>query len=1087
MQKKKKDLASQFIKPIGRNAPLPLSYAQQRLWFLDQLEPQNPAYNLPSAVRLSGDLDIEALARSLSEILRRHEVLRTCFPVIDGKPVQEINKAKELSIDIIDLSSKPEDERALEANNIRREENLKPFDLARGPLIRAKLLRLNDKEYLLLVTMHHIVVDGLSIEVMLRELALLYKAFRAREISPLKDLKIQYADYAAWQRDRLQGEAIEEQIGYWKKQLEDMPILDLTTDYVRGAANIHQGARERFTLSETATRGLKKLGQKEGATLFMTLLAAFQVLLARYSEQDDIGVGTDVANRNRPETKNLIGFFVNQLVLRTNLSGNPSFRELLRRVCKMALEAYLYQDLPFEKLVEDLAPKRNLPHSPFFRVKTTLQHKPKVRFELQGLQISVLEYKPEIAKIDLELIFRESRDELEVDIEYSADLFHAERIKRLAGHMQTLLQYTALSPDQKIWEMDLLTSAEREQALIGWNRTVKEYPLDQCLPQLFKAQVEARPEAIALVYEKQELSYLELNQRANQLAHYLRARGAGPELLVGVYVERSIDMVVGLLGILKAGAGYVSLDVNSPKRRLEFMLQDSGVRTVLTQERLRPALPSRAAEVICLDRDWDEIRRWSSEEIDSEVRAENVAYAIYTSGSTGYPKGVLGLHRGVVNRCHWMWETYPFEEGEICCQKTSLGFVDSVWEIFGPLLHGTPSVIIPDSVIKDVRELVETLKENRITRLVLVPSLLSILLEHCGNQLARTDIKLWISSGEKLESTLIRRFAEIMPQGRLLNLYGSSEVSADVSWEEPIQAVNTGREASIGRPIVNNHLYILDRCLQPKPVGVWGELYVGGEGLGRGYLQRPDLTAERFIPHPFSGAPGQRLYRTGDLARYQTDGCLDFLGRIDHQVKIRGYRIELGEIEAGLMEQEGIRAAAAVVREDERQGKQIVGYVVLEKRASLKPDEVKRLLKEKLPAYMVPAVILELEQFPLTSSGKVDRRALPRPSQDGLDIERNFVAPRTSLEETLALIWSEALGVRPVGVNNNFFDLGGHSLLATQIMSRVREACYVDIPLRRLFEGPTVADLAIAVVQAQAEQISDDELDHLFEEYELMQ
>ena len=1045
---------------------LPLSFAQQRLWVLDQLQPGNPAYNIPVSYRLIGGLHVSALAQSLNEIVQRHEILRTTFPAVDGQPVQVVSPYQTVTLRLVALQGCPVIMREAEVQRLATEEAQRPFDLGQGPLLRVTLLRVGEEEHVLLLLMHHIISDGWSLGLFWRELSALYDAFATGKPSPLPELPIQYADFAVWQRQWLQGEILETQLAYWKGQLAYAPpTLELSTDYAPPPVQTFRGGTHSFELSQTLTEALKALSRQEGVTLFMTLLAAFQLLLYRYTGQDDILVGSPVAGRNRTETEGLIGCFVQTLVLRTDLAGNPSCRELLRRVREVALGAYAHQDLPFEQLVEELQPARDLSRNPLFQVMLVLQNVPTSVVVLPGLTVSPVEVESGTAKFDLSLGLREELERLSGGFEYNSDLFESSTIARMATHFQTLLESLVTHPDQRLSDVALLTDAERQQLLVEWNDTRADYPHDMCIHRLFELQAEQTPDAVAVVSPDASLTYRELNHCANQLAHHLQALGVGLDARVGLYTERSLEMVIGLLSILKAGGAYVPLAPAYPAERIAYIMQDAQVSVLLTQRHLLPTLPQHSTHVVCLDTEWEAIARQSGDNLVNEVSAEHPAYVIYTSGSTGRPKGVLGLHRGAVNRFHWMWHTYPFTAGEICCQKTSLSFVDSVWEIFGPLLQGIRVVIIPDAVVQDPYRLVQTCATQHITRIVLVPSLLQTIIDtHPALQSQLPHLKYWISSGEALPLRLCQRFLAAMPQGILLNLYGASEVAADVTWYDTGQSQSLAC-VPIGRPLANTQLYLLDRHLQPVPIGVRGEIYVGGAGLAQGYLNNPALTAEKFIPHPFSSAAGARLYKTGDLARYLPDGTVEFLGRLDHQVKMRGFRIELGEIEAVLSQHPAVRAALALVREDVCGDKRLVAYVTSAQASEPNSDELRRFLQAKLPEYMMPSAFIRLDTLPRTPHGKIDRAALPAPDGERPDLDNTFVAPRDQLELQLTKIWEKILGFRPIGIRDNFFALGGHSLLAVRLVAQIEQMTGRDLSLSGLFQAPTVAQLAALLRQ----------------------
>ncbi|HEU4631876.1 MAG TPA: amino acid adenylation domain-containing protein, partial [Gemmatimonadaceae bacterium] len=880
--------------------PLPTSYAQERLWFLDQLAPGNPFYNIPLALRLATAVSVPALQRTLDELVRRHESLRTTFDAVDGRPVQVIGPAAGLPLAVVDLASLPADQREAEATRLATEEARRPFDLARGPLVRATLLRLGPADHVFLLTLHHIVADGWSMQVLAREVTALYAAALTGGPTGLPELPIQYADYAVWHRRWLEEHVLPTQLPYWRRQLHDLPVLQLPTDRPRPAIQSFRGAYQSFAVPEHVTIALRRLGRQEGATLFMTLLAAFQALLHRYSRQDDVVVGTYVANRPRAEVEGLIGFFVNTLVLRTDLRGRPTFRQLLARVREVALGAYSHQEVPFELLVEDLAPERDLSRNPLCQVTFQLLELPASgdgRGEAPAPRL--LEVERGSAIFDLACSVYETPQGLQGGIEYTTDLFDAPTMARMAEHLTRLLASVAEQPDQRVDAIPLLTPAEREQLLVEMNRTGADYPDGASLHALFDRQVERTPDAVALAWGDERVTYRELAGRANRLAQHLRALGVRPETPVGIYLERSIELVVALLAVLKAGGAYVPLDPAHPTRRLALLLRDAGLQLLVSDARFAARLPA-GATVVRVDADADAIARASPEPPPADVAGDRAAYVIYTSGSTGRPKAVVGLHRSTINRLHWMWRTFPFGAGEVCCQKTALGFVDSVWEIFGPLLQGVPSEIIDDDTVRDPFALVEQLAARQVTRIVLVPSLLGAMLDTglpIGHHLPR--LTHWISSGETLSAELAQRFAAAVSHGILLNLYGSSEVAGDATWYDAREGQATAA-VPIGRPIANTRVYVLDARGQPVPLGVVGELHVGGVGVARGYLHRPALTAERFVPDPFGREPGARLYRTGDLVRYRRDGALEFVGRADHQVKLRGYRIELGEIEAVL-------------------------------------------------------------------------------------------------------------------------------------------------------------------------------------------
>ena len=1085
------------LRPVSRQTALPLSFAQQRLWFLDQFEPNSAAYNLFTVRRLHGTLQVDTLRQALDALVTRHEALRTTFAVVHATPVQVVAEQWSVQVPVIDLTAEPETEREMQSQQLLQQEIHRTFDLSRDLMLRVLLLRLRAEEHILLLTMHHIASDGWSMGVLFRELAVLYDACSTGRASPLPALPIHYADFTVWQQQWLQGEVLATQLAYWQQQLTGAPpVLDLPTDRPRSALQTLHGSRQFVVLSPALSHALKTLSQQAGCTLFMTLLAAFQTLLYRYTGQEDIVIGTPIANRTRAELDGVIGFFVNTLVLRTDCAGNPTFRALLGRVREVCLGAYAHQDLPFEKLVEALQPVRDLRYPPLFQVMFALQNVPRDVFKLAGLTVSPVEIDPGTAKFDLTLFMFEEGEALRGVLEYNTALFEATTIHRFIGHFQTVLESIVANPEQTIATLPLLPATERQYLLREWNETPLAYPHEACIHELFVRQVERTPEAIALICDDQPLTYRELNQRANQLAHYLRASGVGPEVLVGICVERSLEMVIGLLGILKAGGAYVPLDPAYPQERLAFMVEDAQVAVLLTQQPLVEALPRATVPpmphsherehtplpihcpptIICLDTDWEVIARERTTNPTNWAAAEHPAYVIYTSGSTGIPKGVLGLHRATLNRLHWMWAAYPFAAEDVCCQKTSLNFVDAVWEIFGPLLQGIRTVILPDAVVKDARGLIHTLARHDVTRMVLVPSLLQVILDTATDLPRQLPcLKYWVTSGEALSVELCQRFQHCLPQRALINLYGSSEAAGDSTWYA-IRDARELRSVPIGRPIANTQSYVLDAQLQPVPVGIPGELYIGGDGLARGYLNHPELTAERFLPNPFSILPGERLYKTGDLARYLPDGNLEFLGRRDHQVKIRGFRLELGEIAAVLAHHPAVRDAVVLAREDVPGDKRLIAYVVPQQTRDLAPDQLRAFLAEQLPAYMIPTTFIALDKLPQTPNGKLDRRALQAPHQSRPLREIALVAPRTPIEAELTQLWANLLGLEQLGIHENFFALGGHSLLAMRVTARMCDVFQIDLPLRTLFEAPTIAALATRIVQHQVTQMAPDVL-----------
>ncbi|BCG24566.1 pyoverdine synthetase D [Pseudomonas tohonis] len=1034
------------------------SHAQQRMWFLWQLDPQSGAYNLPSAVRLSGPLDRSALERAFAGLVARHASLRTVFDA-SGERLQLCPLQRPLGVAFEDCSAWTE---AAREEHLRQEalaESLRPFDLEQGPLLRVRLIRLGAEQHVLLLTLHHIVSDGWSMNVLIDELGQLYAAAVEGRAANLPDLPVQYADYALWQRSWLEAGEQERQLAYWRAALGDrQPVLELPVDHARPARASYRGERHEFTLPMPLASALRTAAREQGLTLFMLLLAGFEVLLQRYSGQDDLRIGVPVANRNRAEVEGLIGLFVNTQVLRARFQPELRIRALLEQVRECVLGAQAHQDLPFERLVEALAVDRTLSHAPLFQVM--FNHQPHVA-DIEalgapgGLRFAPLDWRSRTTQFDLSLDTYEKGGQLHAALTYATDLFEAATIERMAGHWLGLLEAIVAQPDTPIAELPLLSPSERETQLHGWNATATAYPLDTPVHQLIEAQVQRAPDAPALAFGTETLSYAALNQRANRLAHALIARGVGPDSLVGIAVERSIEMVVGLLAILKAGGAYVPLDPEYPAERLAYMLDDSSVNLLLSQSHLELPL---AEGVQRIDLDVESLADFPETNPGVALDAENLAYVIYTSGSTGKPKGAGNRHLALTNRLCWMQQAYGLDASDSVLQKTPFSFDVSVWEFFWPLMTGARLVVAAPGDHRDPARLVALIERENITTLHFVPSMLQAFLldpqvERC------TRLKRIVCSGEALPVDAQQQVFARLPQADLYNLYGPTEAAIDVThWT----CVDEGKDGvPIGQPIANLGCYILDANLEPVPVGVLGELYLTGVGLARGYHRRPALTAERFVANPF--VAGERMYRTGDLARYRQDGVIEYAGRIDHQVKIRGLRIELGEIEARLMELDEVREAV-VLAVDQR----LVGYVV-PAQSDLDTEQLASQLRNGLPDYMVPAQWVLLEAMPLSPNGKLERKALPQP--DAVQSRKEYVEPQAGLERQLADIWQALLGVERVGRHDGFFELGGHSLLATQVVSRVRQQLQRDVSLRTLFEHPQLSDFARAIERplAQAE------------------
>ncbi len=1036
------------IVPVPRDGRLPLSFAQERLWFLDRLDTRTLAYNEAAAFRLAGRLDVAALRWSLDELLRRHESLRTTFPEVDGQAVQAIQPPSSFVIPLLDLRGVPEDARDAEARRLAFGQALQPFDLERGPLVRGLLMRLGETEHAVLFSFHHIVFDGWSTGIFVRELSALYGARVAGAPSPLPPLAVQYADFAAWQRRWLQGEALERQLAYWRQRLAAIAPLSLPADRPRPVLPEAPAGHRFFAVPPELAQRLRAFGRGRGATLFMTLLAAFQALLHRYTGQDDVAVGSPIANRNRGEVENLIGFFVNMLVLRTDLSGDPGFGDLVDRVREVALGAFAHQNLPFEKLVEELRPDRDLRRTPFFQASFQLLNVPASALGLAGLALRPWELAAGAAKFDLELALIEGPaghgdEPLQGVLDYDADLFDGATMQRLLAHLDRLLRGALASPGSPLSELPLLTAAELGQVVTEWNDTRHAFPARLRLHEMFEAQARRTPEAVAVVFEGEELSYADLNARANRLAHGLRRRDVGPGVRVGLCLERSPELVVGLLGVLKAGGAWVPMDPAYPEDRLAFMMNDARVPVLLTRERLLAI----------------ELAEESAENPSLPGSADELAYVIYTSGSTGRPKGAMNSHRGIRNRLLWLQEVDGLDGDDRVLQKTPYSFDVSVWEFFWPLVTGARLVLARPGGHQDPAYLVRLIHETGITTMHFVPSMLQVFVE-AADVGSCTSLRRVVCSGEALTAPLARRFVARFPAGTapvVYNLYGPTEAAIEVTgWrfepESPLAAV------PIGRPVANTTTYVLDAHLRPVPIGIPGELFLGGAQIARGYLDRPELTAEKFIPDPFGelDREGARLYRTGDQVRRLPGGEIVYLGRLDHQVKVRGFRIELGEIESALGSLAGVREAVVVAREETPGDQRLVAYVTGE----ADTDALRRQLRDRLPEFMVPSVFVPLAALPLNPSGKVDRKALPAPERGPV---RAFVAPRTPVEAVLAEIWQDLLGVERVGVHDNFFELGGHSLLAVLLMARIEKRLGRALPIAGLFATPSLESLAAAL------------------------
>jgi amino acid adenylation domain-containing protein/FkbM family methyltransferase len=1039
---------------VSRDGDLPVSFAQQRLWFLDQLSPHSSAYNIPRAFRFVGRLNVSVLERTLNEVQRRHETLRTTFAIVDGRPVQVINPPTETELAIIDLSDVPEAEREAQARRLAIEEAQRVFDLARGPLWHTGVVRLGETEFMVLFTMHHIISDGWSLSVLVQEVAALYEAFLHQQASPLPELDIQYADFAHWQRQLLRGEFLEAQLAYWHRQLAESVTLTLPTDRARPAHRTSSGAREVFHLPPELAAALHALSRTEEVTLFMTLLAAFKVLLNFYASQTDISVGTPIAGRHHVETEKLVGFFVNTLVLRTDLSGDPGFRELLRRVRETALGAYAYQDVPFEMLVEELRPERSLSHTPLFQVVFSMQNVPTEVLELPEVSWYPMESDVRTAKFDLTMNLMERGSHLVGALEYNTDLFDRSTIITMLEHFQRVLELITETPDARLSTLSLLTEDARHELLFERNDTGAEYPQSFCIHQLFEAQAERSPGETAVIFNDEEVTYDELNRRANRLCRRLKSLGVGAGARVGLFLEHSAETVVAILAVLKAGAAYVPLDPAHPQARLAFIIEDAAVPVILTQRELLERLPANRAEAVCLDdaAEWPEAGQQDEENPEHESTPEHLAYVIYTSGSTGEPKGVKVRHRSLVNYIWWAKGVYLQNEKLNFPLYSSLAFDLTVTSIFTPLVTGNSVLVYRKEGAES--SLAALLKENRSGVVKLTPSHLALLKEHDNRQ---SSIRRLIVGGEALTTELARQVHESFG-GRveIYNEYGPTE--ATVGCMIYRYDADTDRRAfvPIGRPAANVRLYVLDDNLQPVAENIPGDLYIGGDGLAEGYLNRDDLTAEKFLDDPFH--PGVKMYRSGDRAKWLPEGELEFLGRRDEQVKFHAYRIELGEIKSALNRHPQVRDSVIVVGKSSRGDDVLMAYYI--SRHEIPPAELRDFLSVALIRETIPNVFVHLKKFPLTLNGKINYCALPTLEEALEGPKRDYVPPGTPVEQVLADIWAEVLGVERVGVGDNFFDLGGHSLLIVRVSSKLHEALNKHVSIVTMFEYPTVKALA---------------------------
>ena len=1072
-------LQVQSLLPAARAEEVPLSFAQQRLWFLHQLEPSSSAYNIPAALHIKGALNVEVLTRCFNEIIRRHESLRTTFPIVGGSPVQDIAPVLELELPLVNVPAIFAEERQDWIRRLIAEEAARPFDLAHGPLLRTLVLRLAEDEHVLLLAVHHISADGWSVKVFLRELAALYKAYSDEQSSPLPELPIQYADFSIWQRQYLTGVVLAAQLAYWKRQLGgDLPVLSLPVDRLRPHPGTFRGATESLRLTAELSEAVRALSRRQHATLFMTLLAVFKVLLARYTGQQDILVGTPVANRNYQELEDLIGFFVNTLVLRTEVSGEQSFQELLAQVKKVALDAYAHQDVPLERLIEELQTLRSLSHTPLFQVMFVLQNDPSTAIDLPGLKLTAMEVESATAKFDLTMNVEEAGRELVVALEYSTDLFDAVTIRRMLRHFRTLLEAIVANPQKRVDELPLLDAAELVEQLAHCRARSARPASEVCLHHLFEHHAEQSPQAIALSCDGLHISYAGLNQRANRLAHYLQALGVGPETLVALYLERSPEMVIAILAVLKCGGAYVPLEPTCPRQRLAFIVEDTQAAIVLTESSLAENLPDTEIQIVSLDREWENISRHSTQNCQSLVTAENTAYVIYTSGSTGEPKGVMVTHANVARLFTATEDYFRFNTDDCWTLFHSYAFDFSVWEFWGALLYGGRLVVVPYLVSRTPEDFYRLLKRERVTVLNQTPSAFRQLSSVDERELEQLSLRVIVFGGEALDvrdlDAWVKRYGDEYPQ--LVNMYGITETTVHVTLRRitlaDVRQAQAGELGSvIGEAIGDLEVYVLDERMELLPTGVSGEIWVGGPGMARVYLGRADLTAERFVPHPYALHSGERLYRTGDMGRRLSHGELEYVGRADEQLKMRGFRIEPAEIEAALCRHQSVEQARVLVRDSTGLEKRLVGYVKRKPGTEVSRAELIELLRAWLPEYMLPAKLVVLDEFPLTANGKLDSRALAETDDPPQETSIEYIEPQTEIEKTIAAVWCAILQLEKVGAADNFFDLGGTSISMALACHRLREVLQKDISMVEMFTYATVNSLARHLAHAESESV----------------
>ncbi|MCD4691529.1 MAG: amino acid adenylation domain-containing protein, partial [Calditrichales bacterium] len=1064
LKKEGKAVKKDVIVKRQNQADYPMSAAQKRLWFLNQLDPESAFYNIPSALRLKGSLNVPVLEKSINEIVKRHEVLRASFHIDDkGEAQQIISGELIVPLNQLDISDIPADKTEAKVQQLLKDKAAAVFKLDQAPLMRVSLIKLNSGEYVLIINMHHIIADGWSIGVFIQEVIMLYQAFAANLASPLKDLKLQFFDYAQWQEDRQNEEVINKQLSYWTEYLKGMPArLELPVDHPRPSLASYKGKQHIFSVGKELTGKLRKLTKENNVSLYMTLMSAFQTFLYKFSNQDDFGVGAPIANRNRKEIEEIIGFFVNTIVLRANFTKDITFLDLINRVRNDVLEASANQDVPFEKIVETILPKRELSVSPLFQVMFDLQKAPLQSMKLKELTLEIVDIEIEVAKFDLLFIMLEYEDDIKCTLEYNTDLFDTVTIERIAGYFSTLLTNIVRNPAGFISDLSLISVEEKNYITSHWNKTQTNYPFNYCVHELFEKQANLTPQSIALSFEGTELTYAELNSRTNQLARYLKRSGIGPDKLVGLYTERSIESIIAILGILKAGGAYLPLDPEYPLDRLKFMLNDAQSTIILTQSHLKERLPVENISILCLDIDWDKFKDEKKENLHNTAIPENLIYVMYTSGSTGIPKGVSITHKSVV-RLVKNTNYVKFSKDDKFLQLAPISFDASTLEIWGSLLNGAKLIIMPPGK-PSLQELADKIINNKVSFLWLTAGLFHLMVDEQLD--AIKTVRQLLAGGDVLSVRHVNKLLQRFNNHTFINGYGPTE-NTTFTCCHPMETVEKiDKSVPIGRPISNTQTYILDRYFHTVPIGSPGELFIGGVGLARDYYNRPNLTAEKFVPNPFSDKPGKRLYKTGDLVRYLADGNIEFLGRIDQQVKIRGFRIELGEIEALLRKHSALKDAVVIAHEDMPGDKQLAAYIVPQQISEIPDNETLRLLlSEKLPDYMIPAFYIPIDKVPITPNGKVDRKALPAPDKERFSSKKDYVPPRTELEKLLIETWQEILGIDKIGIYDNFFDLGGNSLKAAVFANRLQKELDEVVHVGAIFKAPLIAELAMYIAE----------------------